>query len=558
MRILDSRRLRGPSLGAAGPGAMAEVSLEEGESSEGAEAAWRKALARMAKALDRESLAEGASVRRFAGGLALYVPAPVDALLAVTDLNEWAIDEATRALRGQPSRTIARARQELAARFREEASPRLVSLEKAARARDVPFLFDDDTVTLGHAQHAASYARDAIPRVSDVPWSAVGRIPVAIVTGTNGKTTTTRLVARMAKEAGLVVGNTSSDGVAIDGAVVERGDLTGGEAARQVLRDPRVQMAILETARGGLLRRGLAATPVDAAIITNVSADHLGEHGVLDLETMIATKLVAARAVRPTGRVVLFADDEGLMRGAHGIAGTRILFAERDASVAAHVAAGGVAYVARDGVLTRLSAGDATALVRFDAVPLTARGTARHNVKNALGAAALAYALGLPDEPVVRALRTFGTHADDNPGRGALHTLANGVRVVLDFGHNPAAAADLYAWARAMAGDTRVIAVLTQPGDRDDDAMEAFVRAAVRAGASEVVIWETESLFRGRAEGAIRDTLVRAAVQVGLSRAHVATAPDEAAALRHALGRARAGDVVVVSPSLDRTVPGDA
>jgi UDP-N-acetylmuramyl tripeptide synthase len=362
----------------------------------------------------------------------------------------------------------------------------------------------------------------------------------------------------MARAAGLVAGNTSSDGVAIDGAFVERGDLTGGEAARQVLRDRRVQMAILETARGGLLRRGLAAYPVDAAIITNVSADHLGEHGVLDLETMTATKLVAARAVRATGHVVLFADDEGLMRGAVGITAPRILFALDEARVASHVAGGGVAYVLRAGALVRLAAGGAKVLVRVDEAPITAGGAARHNVKNALGAAALAYALGLPDEPVVAALRAFGAHDDDNPGRGALHTLPSGVRVLLDFGHNPAAAADLYAWARTLAGSARVLAVITQPGDRDDAAMTAFVRAAIDAGADELFVWETASLFRGRDEGAIRDALVAAARGAGLGAMRIATAADESSAVRSAIGRAHAGDVVVVSPSLDRSIPGDA
>src|SRR6185312_1711714 len=150
--------------------------------------------------------------------------------------------------------------------------PGLVAIERAARAHRVPFLFDDASVTLGHAARSRTYALGAIPKT--IPWTSLGAIPAALVTGTNGKTPTTRMVARIAKHAGLVPGNTSSDGTAIDEVIVDPGDNTGGESARAVLRDSRVQIAILETARGGLLRRGLAVTNVDAALITNVSADH--------------------------------------------------------------------------------------------------------------------------------------------------------------------------------------------------------------------------------------------------------------------------------------------
>lgn len=545
MEVVDARRLRGPSLGARGPGAMVEVAFEQGDAPARVMRIWREELG-LLDGLGWRDARRRVQVRRFPGGFAFHVPSTIDLLDVAVDVAEETVRRARERLvhRGSRARDVPR---ELLRRIRDEANPPLVALRREAAKRRVPFLFDDEHVTVGHAAHARTYALRAIQR--SVPWRALRAVPVALVTGTNGKTTTTRLVARIAKCAGLVAGNTSSDGTVIDGQLVDPGDNTGGESARAVLRDPRVELAVLETARGGLLRRGLAVTDVDAALITNVSADHLGEHGVLDLKTLIALKSVVGHAVKRGGKLVLGADDAGLMR-IRSFRAERVLFAIDPARVVRHVRRRGHAFVLEHGVLTHRHGRERVPLVPVGEVPITDGGRAVHNVKNALAAAALAWSLGLPLEAIRSGLRSF--EASDNPGRGNIETSPRGVRVILDFGHNPAAAADLYAWARTLAGEGRVHAVLTQPGDRTDAAMAAFAAEVARAGVRSATVWETEKLYRGRAAGEIAARLSRALRKAGV---RVASGATEEQAVRHALEAARPGDVVVVSPSLDREVP---
>lgn len=554
MKLLDSRRLRGPSLDCDRPAAIAEVALERGETPERAVAAWRAALARMAQEIRRGSLADGALARSWPGGAALLVPAPIDVLLAAADLNEWAVEAATRTLSGGRPLGVSASGRRLARRFRHEARPRLVALERAAREHGVPFLWDDDVVTLGHAARSRSFPMESLPRPDDVEWSALGRVPVALVTGTNGKTTTTRLLARMAKLAGLVPGHTSSDGVAVDEQIVEAGDWTGAEAARLCLRRPEVEIAILETARGGILRRGLAIERADAAILTNVSADHMGEHGVTDLREMARVKAVCARAVPRGGKVVLNASDPELVRLAPTLAAQVVLFA-RDPSaplLAQHLAVGGHAFVADGGALVHVGPEGRDSLARIDEVPLTFGGVARYNVENALGAAALGWSLDLPRAAIVEALRTFGLAPSDNPGRGAVVVLEGGVRALLDFGHNPAGYRELLGLARSLAGAGALTVVTTHAGDRDDADFADFARAIVEGGAARVVIWETEHLLRGRAAGEPRALLRRELARSGLSAAQILDAATEADAIGAACERAAPGDLVVVAPHLDR------
>jgi len=233
-----------------------------------------------------------------------------------------------------------RERQELAGRG--EALEALDGETNEATRRALPLLWDDEHVSIGEGSRSACWPRAALPDVADVPWQDLGAIPVALVTGTNGKTTSTRLLARMAREAGFRVGAASSDEISIGTQVVQNGDWTGPAAARIVLRDTGVDFAVLETARGGILRRGLAVESCDAALITNISDDHLGSYGVDDLAAMTRVKAVVADAVRPAGTVVLNAHDEKLVALASSLDRAVVFFAnlDRDDPAARAVIAG--------------------------------------------------------------------------------------------------------------------------------------------------------------------------------------------------------------------------
>jgi cyanophycin synthetase len=550
MRLSDSRRLRGPNLQTREPAAVAEVVLEEGERPRAAVTAWKKAAARMARALGWKLGEHDLVAREFPGGLALALVPPVDGLFEATEVNEWAIESAS----GRRAESFVEARRRLLARVRRYDNPRLVALRKAALRRDVPFLWDDDDVTLGMARRSITFDIDRLPKPRDVKWSALGRIPVALVTGTNGKTTTARLVARMAKLAGKVPGCTSTDGIAIDERLVEEGDFTGAEGARLVLRNPEVTLAVLETARGGILRRGLAVAACDAALVTNVASDHLGEFGVSDLPTMARAKAVVGTVVRPSGKVVLNGDDPLLVPLADSFRAKSVLFTLSDA---VRLAKKHTVFTVRGGFFVRLSRGKETRLAKVLDAPLTFGGAAPHNVSNCLAAAALAWSLGLPDRAVSKALRTFGRSPSDNPGRGEVVPLRGGVRLLLDFGHNAAGLHDLFSLARSLlAPGAALVCAHTQPGDRTAEDLEALAREVALAKPRVVALWESEEYLRGKKTGEITRGITRALVAAGVSKRAIVAGGSETGAIEAALRVARRGDVVVVAPHVDRAAVG--
>jgi cyanophycin synthetase len=556
MRVVDSRRLRGPNLQTREPAALAEVALDEGETTPRAVQAWRDEVARIAEPLGWSAYAERAVARPFPGGIAFALPAPIDVLLEATDVNEWAIASATSLLAGKSGRNLADARVEFLARIAAHGNPALAALRDEARRRDVPFLWGDDRVTLGTGARSVTLHVGSLPPPDGVSWNALGRVPVALVTGTNGKTTTARLVARIAKLAGMVPGSTSTDGVAVDERMIEDGDFTGGEGARIVLRHPQVELAVLETARGGILRRGLAVDACDAALITNVTSDHVGEFGVCDLPTMVRTKAVVATVVRPEGRVVLNGDDPLLAPLARAFVARSVLFGldAKSRVLRAHLSAGGEVCTVRRGYFVRLEGREEHKLGRVVDAPLTFHGAARYNVANALAAAALAWSLGLPDSAITEALATFGRDPKDNPGRGWLVPLPKGPRVLFDFGHNPAGLSGVYQLARSLAGPRgHVLGVHTQPGDRTEEDTLALAREIARGRPRLVALWESPEYRRGRPKGDIASALRRALLASGLDRTGVATCKDELGALRRALKGARPSDLVVVAPHVEPT-----
>src|SRR5690606_10885672 len=311
----DSRRLTGPNLYFGGTGAALETAPGLAPDA-GVLQRWRDNVARARAAL---GWPDGAIVaRRHASGASLAFAAPADRLYAATEANEWAlyaalgrradatpVDGDAGDTRPHPAHfDDAEALRQLRTLADAEARPDLLVLLAAARARGVPAHADDDALSLGEGEAGQAWPLDALPDPAGVPWARLRAVPKAVVTGSNGKTTTVRLLAAMLGAHGLRTGYCSTDGLVVDGAPVESGDFAGPVGARTVLRDPRVQAAVLETARGGLLRRGLAVADARVAVVTNASADHFGEYGIHALEDLAALKLVVARSLAPGGVLV--------------------------------------------------------------------------------------------------------------------------------------------------------------------------------------------------------------------------------------------------------------
>jgi cyanophycin synthetase len=378
------------------------------------------------------------------------------------------------------------------------------------------------------------------------------RVPVVAITGTNGKSTTTRLIAHIASEAGMRVGMTNSDGIFIGGELVEAGDWTGFGGAARILAEPNVELAVLETARGGILLRGIGYGANDVAVVTNVSADHLGLQGIDTLDELAETKAAVVRMTKPGGWAVLNGDDARTWAMRRETKARWYAFSMDPASLQAEEAleADGRAAVLERGWLVLRRAGERPLrLARADELPVALHGLARYNVANALAAAAACDALELPHSAISAGLASFARDAAANPGRLNLFE-RDGTVVLIDFAHNEAGLEGLVKVSRGLAGGNRVRLAIGTAGDRTDEVLRNLGRIGGEA-ADELVICEKVHYLRGRDREELNQLLREGAAQAGY-RGKVPAYPSELDALRNLLDRADSGDVVAVMSHVER------
>lgn len=390
--------------------------------------------------------------------------------------------------------------------------------------------------TLGEPRDAAGAILDSL-----FPPGSPARVPLCAITGSNGKTTTVRLVRQMLSDAGLTVGYTSTDCHGVGGDVLGQGDDAGPRSARAILRDRRVEAAVLEVARGGIVRAGLGYDRADVGCVLNVTGDHLGQDGIDTIEALLLVKALVVEAVRPQGRVVLNADDPGTPFLQQRAAASVILFSSRPDGMVLrrHVAAGGEAVVAAEGQLALVRGGRAEAVLPLGEIAISHGLGSGPMLDNALAAAACAVGLGLPLRRIAETLRTFASDPQQNPGRLNVYDVGQ-VTVVVDYGHNAAALAAVAPELRALA-QGRLIGVVGLPGDRrDEDALEL---GRVAARAFDVVYCKEDLDRRGRAGGEMAQRVAQG-VRLGGGRPRLVLSEREA--LREALQGAGPGDAVVV------------
>ncbi|MCP3421472.1 Mur ligase family protein [Nocardioides pinisoli] len=398
------------------------------------------------------------------------------------------------------------------------------------------------------AVSAAAAEVAAAPR-GDRPTTITPAIPVVAVTGTNGKTTTSRMIAHIARTSGLVVGWSNTDGIYRDGVLVEAGDYSGPSGAARALGLDGVQLAVTETARGGILLKGIGITRNDVSVVTNVTADHLGLQGIDTVDQLAEVKSVVPRITRKDGWAVLNGDDPRVLAMRSVVVAQPWIFSRDPDSPAVRevLTDGGRATTVIDGWITVLSPGaDPDPLVELVDVPMTLAGLSRFNIENALAAASAALAIGLPRDAVVAGLTSFRPDAEHNPGRMNFFSLPsrNGqcVSVVMDLAHNEAG---LEALLEIMAGvrrpGARLLLGLGAVGDRTDELIDALGEIGAK-GSDVVAIGHKEWYLRGRTMDEI-DALLRAgAARVGVT--DIDTFPTEVGCLAALVGRAEPGDVV--------------
>ncbi|MCC7255116.1 MAG: cyanophycin synthetase [Dokdonella sp.] len=401
-----------------------------------------------------------------------------------------------------------------------------------------------------HVSPSEGTPRDAAGPVIDMlfPPGTPARVPIAAITGTNGKTTTARMLAHITKMAGFTPGLTSTDGVYIDGQRTVEGDMTGPVSARMVLADPSIDIAVLETARGGLLRAGMGVRHVNVGAVLNIQSDHLGMKGIDSLEQLAEVKRIVVEVAQDCA--VLNADDPNVLKMSGYTDAKIICYVTMNPShalVREHVRAGGRACALEAGVngamITLYDKNNHVPLLWTHLIPATLEGRALHNVQNAMFAAAMAYSLGIKLDAIRQGLRTFDTTFFQAPGRMNVYD-EHPFKVLFDYGHNAAAVAAMADLATRLDVSGRRIVVVAGPGDRRDEDLVAIAQAV--AGRFDHYICRRDDALRGRDGDEVPRIIARALVAAGVAKEAIEEIPDEQKAIDAALAMGRPGDLLLI------------
>ncbi|MBC7989172.1 MAG: cyanophycin synthetase [Luteimonas sp.] len=409
-----------------------------------------------------------------------------------------------------------------------------------------------------HVAPSEGTPRDAAGPVIDMlfPPGTPARVPIAAITGTNGKTTTARMLAHIAKMAGYTPGLTTTDGVYIDGQRTVEGDMTGPVSARMVLSDPHIDIAVLETARGGLLRAGMGVPEVDVGAVLNVQSDHLGLKGIDTLEQLAQIKRIVVEVAKECA--VLNADDPNVLKMSAYTDAKTICYVTMNPShglVREHIRAGGRACALEAGVnghmITLYDKGGHIPLMWTHLIPATLEGRALHNVQNAMVAAAMAFSLGIKLDAIRQGLRTFDTTFFQVPGRMNVYN-EHPFKVLMDYGHNAHAVGVMADLVQRLDVSGRRIVVLAGPGDRRDEDLRAI--AGVVAGKFDRYVVRRDDALRGRDGDEVPRIIATELKAQGVNDAAIDIIPDEQLAVDAALRMAVHGDLVLVfADALTRT-----
>ena len=401
-----------------------------------------------------------------------------------------------------------------------------------------------------HVAPSEGTPRDVAGPVIDMlfPPGAPSRVPIAAVTGTNGKTTTARMLAHIAKMAGYTPGLTTTDGVYIDGQRTVEGDMTGPVSARMVLADPQIDFAVLETARGGLLRAGMGVPEVDVGAVLNVQSDHLGMKGIDTLEQLAEVKRIVVEVAKDCA--VLNADDPNVLKMSGYTDARTICYVTLNPShglVREHIRAGGRACALEAGVngqmITLYDKGSHIPLLWTHLIPATLEGRALHNVQNAMFAASMAYSMGFKLDAIRQGLRTFDTTFFQAPGRMNVFD-EHPFKVLFDYGHNAHAVKVMADLAQRLDVAGRRIVVMAGPGDRRDADILAIADAV--AGGFDHYFCRRDDALRGREPDEVPKMLAARLRELGVPEDAITLIPDEQECIDAALRMGRTGDLLLV------------
>lgn len=397
-----------------------------------------------------------------------------------------------------------------------------------------------------HLYPSKGKARKVADDILDFLYPSGSRhsIPIISITGTNGKTTTTRMVGHILRTHGLNVGMAVTGGVYINDRCILQGDTTGPASARMLLMDKNIDVAVLETARGGIIRSGLAYDLSDIGVLTNISEDHLGLNEVETLEDLLYVKSLVVEAVKTNGYAVLNADDPLVVQAAQRTKSNIIYFSKEEDNliVHRHLAEGGIAVFLKNGYITIATGESMIQSVHVSKIPATYNGKLIFNIENALTAVAVGYGLNIPISTIEKALTTFKSDENHNPGRFNVFDIKD-FKVVVDYGHNIASYQKTGDAIQKM-GASRLVGIIGVPGDRLDSSIRKV--GAIAGKMFDKIIIKEDRDPRGRREGEVAQLLLEGVVSSGKSKKQIEIILNENQALKKAMMEAESGDVIVI------------
>lgn len=548
LELDDARRLTGPNLLWDKPGAILDVFIADIDKSQVVNS-WQQWVEKL---LAEFGWQQKTTYRLHSEGANLAISAPMDGLYCACDLAELAwhccVAELTSQVLPDWKQRLAELKVELA----EEQNPAMITLLEAAQSHHVSCIVDDDEVSLGMGKSAQTWPSRELPSLSKIDWPQYQDIPRAFITGTNGKSTSVRLASSIAKAAGFVSGVTSTDFIRVGDTIIDKGDYSGPGGARMLLRDNRTELAFLEVARGGLLRRGIPIDSVDAALITNVASDHLGQYGINTVAELAEVKFMVAKGLSSTGTLVLNADNP--LSVEQGLKATKKIcwFSTDDSNtlIQSQVSSGGAAVFIRDRCIVYTADNQQEVIAEFSDVPMTLNGAAEHNVQNALGVVGLCKALQMPTTAIQEGLKAFGSNAEDNPGRGNIYDI-KGVKVLVDFAHNEHSMRAVVNTIKQLPAKRRLV-IFSHAGDRSDSEIKNLTTAVTELDASLYVITEIEHYLRGREIGEIPHIVSAYMQQKLIPSDKIKHASNPLQGTKLAMQAAQPGDVVLLFVLADR------
>ncbi|MCH8126422.1 Mur ligase [candidate division KSB1 bacterium] len=543
LEIQDSRRLTGANLLSNEAGAILDVTIS-GYPIDEVVHLWQQQALHLLEGIGW--IKEQIFFRVFNQGASLSLSAPVDALYAATEVNEAAWNSAVANLQREDVVDYNLTVDQLKKTIDAEQNPDLIRLMDASQERGVCFLSDDETVSIGMGIGSKTWEVDEIPHPDKISWHKIHDIPLALVTGTNGKSTTVRLLASMLKSAGKIAGITSTDYIRVGEEIIDSGDYSGPGGARTLLRDDRVEVGVLEVARGGILRRGLGVPKADTAIVTNVAVDHLGQYGIDTLDDLIQAKLVVNRSLNSNGKLVLNADDEGIVRHAKTVKTPICWFSldENNPVIIDHLNNGGCVCTIKDNQMIYQSISGQEKIVPINNIPIAMNGASKHNTANCLGAIGLAKSLQINRFAIVEGLTSFRGDLKDNPGRGNLFEI-NGAKIMIDFAHNVHGMSAIVDTVSSIPAHRRLL-LMGQAGDRTDEEIRALTQIAWQIHPDRIVLTDLPVYLRGREEGEVPMIIQKELIRLGSSAASIILTKTPLDGVKEAIDWAQEGDLLLL------------